>query len=445
MPVPTPTPVLPVRHRRRAGLALLVGGAVALTGAIPAAADTPAAATGLAAPVYLATYSGQQPALPDEVTVTTADSSTRSADVVWDTTGYTFAQPYRSYTIGGVADGTLAVQAQVEVVPQDTVYFVDSGSAGKTSPAYEGVKALVGAGLANQVADQAASTGTWGYLSSGLGGTRTSTTPNDKSSNGLYGINGSTLDLKYSLPDLPAGTYTVTVGVQEWWTGPRNMSLVVQPAGGSDTTLVSGVTVGAASQYAKSRTVSATFTQTQDGTATLKMRRGSLNAEAPVIAWFGIVRGAVSIDTSTPTVAAPTADVPAGIYATAQTVTLSSDATVYYTTDGSDASRTNGTRYTGPVTVSSSQTLKAVAFRDGTTSAQLSVAYQIEPIPADGYTQVPVGRTWYDTSGTPIQAHGGNIISVDGWYWWAGENKADNSALFNGISLYKSQDLLNWT
>lgn len=41
------------------------------------------------------------------------------------------------------------------------------------------------------------------------------------------------------------------------------------------------------------------------------------------------------------------------------------------------------------------------------------------------------GATWYDTSGNVIQAHGGGFLKVDSTYYWFGEDKAANSALFS--------------
>lgn len=66
------------------------------------------------------------------------------------------------------------------------------------------------------------------------------------------------------------------------------------------------------------------------------------------------------------------------------------------------------------------------------------------------YTSVPVGQTWLDTEGAPIQAHGGGFLQqtdTDGKpiYYWVGEDKSHNTSNFNGISLYSSKDLLNWT
>jgi hypothetical protein len=63
---------------------------------------------------------------------------------------------------------------------------------------------------------------------------------------------------------------------------------------------------------------------------------------------------------------------------------------------------------------------------------------------------VPVGETWYDTEGNPIQAHGGGFLQQtagDGKpiYYWVGENKIHNSAVFHAVALYSSRDLVNWT
>lgn len=66
------------------------------------------------------------------------------------------------------------------------------------------------------------------------------------------------------------------------------------------------------------------------------------------------------------------------------------------------------------------------------------------PGAGSAYSGVPVGETWYDTDGNPIQAHGGGFLLYDGWYYWVGEDKSHDSANFKSVNLYKSQDLLNW-
>lgn len=58
------------------------------------------------------------------------------------------------------------------------------------------------------------------------------------------------------------------------------------------------------------------------------------------------------------------------------------------------------------------------------------------------------GELWTDTSGKPIQAHGGSVIHVDGVFYWYGENKEFTTGKGKpeswGIRLYRSTDLYNW-
>ena len=69
------------------------------------------------------------------------------------------------------------------------------------------------------------------------------------------------------------------------------------------------------------------------------------------------------------------------------------------------------------------------------------------------YSDFRPGKTWYDTDGNRIQAHGGSIFYVDGTYYWYGENKAGVTGYatgercpvwHNGVSMYSSKDLYNW-
>jgi Chitobiase/beta-hexosaminidase C-terminal domain len=67
-------------------------------------------------------------------------------------------------------------------------------------------------------------------------------------------------------------------------------------------------------------------------------------------------------------VAAPTFNPPASAYSSAQNVTIStttSGASIRYTTDGSTPTPAYGTLYSGPVSISVTTTLKAIAYMSG--------------------------------------------------------------------------------
>ena len=57
------------------------------------------------------------------------------------------------------------------------------------------------------------------------------------------------------------------------------------------------------------------------------------------------------------------------------------------------------------------------------------------------------GTTWRDTSGNPIQAHGGGIIKVGSTYYWFGEDKVGHvkgNTPFRNVPCYSSTDLARW-
>jgi LysM repeat protein len=99
---------------------------------------------------------------------------------------------------------------------------------------------------------------------------------------------------------------------------------------------------------------------------------------------------ASALYTISTTLPAPAFSVAAGTYSSAQTVSIT-DATagaiIYYTTNGATPT-TSSSVYSGPISVSATETLKAIAAETGyTTSAASSAAYTIHPsLPAPAFS-----------------------------------------------------------
>jgi len=58
------------------------------------------------------------------------------------------------------------------------------------------------------------------------------------------------------------------------------------------------------------------------------------------------------------------------------------------------------------------------------------------------------GETWQDSTGRPINAHGGGLLYHEGVYYWYGERRPTGGPELNcqiGVSCYSSTDLLTWT
>jgi hypothetical protein len=114
-------------------------------------------------------------------------------------------------------------------------------------------------------------------------------------------------------------------------------------------------------------------------------------------------------------VATPAVALPGGSYSSTQAVAISTataGASIRYTTDGTTPSSTVGTTYSGPVSVSSSLTLKAISYKSGMTDSSVSTTtYTITAATTGGVAAT--GSNGSSTAGSgPVTVTGSGNNSV---------------------------------
>jgi hypothetical protein len=126
---------------------------------------------------------------------------------------------------------------------------------------------------------------------------------------------------------------------------------------------------------------------------------------------------------------------------------LTTSASVYYTTDGTDptfsAGSPHGTTqlYTAPILVNSTTTIKSIAVSEGQFVSDVS-----DPARFFIGTQFVPGSDWYDTTGHLIESHSGEVKFFNGKYYWYGQIQNTYMPEWErvGVSCYSSTDLVNW-
>ena len=197
-----------------------------------------------------------------------------------------------------------------------------------------------------------------------------------------------------------AGTYPVTVtatGGGHTHTAqilvaymPPAATPTFSPIGGTyiatQAVAISDATPGAVLYYTIDGTTPTTSSAVYSGPITVNATE-TVRALAMAQA-YGLSAVASATYTITPPAATPTFSPVAGTYTTAQTVTINdatTGATIYYTTNGATPT-TASTKYTATISVSATETLKAVALATGgSLSAVASAAYTITPSGGNGF------------------------------------------------------------
>ena len=131
--------------------------------------------------------------------------------------------------------------------------------------------------------------------------------------------------------------------------------------------------------------------------------------------------------------AAPTFSLAPGTYSTSQSVTISdatSGTTIYYTTNGTTPTTISSSIYSGPITVSSSETLEAIAVEPGyTTSSAGSATYTLDPILSPP-TFSPMGGTYTTSQTVTLSATAGTTI----YYTTNGTTPTTSSSVYGGTA-----------
>lgn len=216
--------------------------------------------------------------MPSSIEVSINGGNTVTTPVTWSVKSGNASYIGSTVVLKGVLPEVQNYEITTSVVIYSTklVYFVDCGSVANsvTPTVYNDMKALDGVTLKNTVADQN-SDGIWGF---------TTTSAGKKSKNeslagsyltqlnatGYYGTSGTSNKLGYVF-QLEEGTYQITTGHYEWWTGPRTSNVSVNGTSIGTTT----VSASQAQGY-----VSGEFKMDTAGTATLSIAKGTSGDDA---------------------------------------------------------------------------------------------------------------------------------------------------------------------
>ena len=157
---------------------------------------------------------------------------------------------------------------------------------------------------------------------------------------------------------LPAPTFSLAAGA---YSGAQNVSIW----DGNSSAII---------YYTTNGTTPTTSSTPYSGPITVSVSE-TLQAIAvePGYANSSVATAAYTINSTLP---APTFSVAAGTYSSAQSVSISegnSPATIYYTTNGTPPTPSS-TRYSGPITVATSETLEAIAVQPGYSNSSVALA-----------------------------------------------------------------------
>ena len=262
--------------------------------------------------------------------------------------------------------------------------------------------------------------------------------PNRLSSNSIHSQVSVTLSpTSIAFGNVPVGVHSSAHSVTLKNTGAAALSITGVSIAGTNSSMftVSSSCVSLLPAEA-SCAITVTFTPNAAGThsATLSVATNALGGRKSVgLAGSGVKETAAA--------AAPAFSLSSGTYASPQAVTISdatSGATIYYTTNGSTPT-TSSTKYSGAISVSSTETLEAIATAGGySTSAVASATYTIDPPAATPTFSVATGTYTSSQAVTISDATSGSTI----YYTTNGSTPTTSSAKYTGAIAVSSTETL---
>ena len=317
---------------------------------------------------YVATYTNLNSFVSTQTFVITADSVLPAPTFSLAAGTYTSAQ---SVAIGDATAGT-------------TIFYTTNGTTPSTSSTrYTGAIAVSATETLEAIAVEA------GYM-------------NSAAASAAYAI----------APVLPAPTFSPTAGT---YTTSQSVTIADATVG----TTIYYTTNGTAPTTSSSVYGSAISMSATETLEAIAVEKGYTNSQTATAAY-----------TIAPAVPAPTFSPSGGTYTTAQSVTISDTThgtTIYYTTN-STMPTTASTKYGGPITVSSTETLEAIAVAAGDANAVGTATYTIIPVlPAPTFS-VATGTYTKSQSVAIVDATAGTTI----YYTTNGTTPSTTSTKYTG-------------
>jgi hypothetical protein len=247
----------------------------------------------------------------------------------------------------------------------------------------------------------------------------------------------------YTNSEAATAAYTITVPVA----AAPTFSPAAGSYSGAQTVTIKTATSGATIFYTTDGSSPATSaTAIKYATPVTVSKTETLKAVATHAGYTNSEAATAAYTITVPVAAAPTFSPAAGSYSGAQTVTIktaTSGATIFYTTDGSSpATSTTAVKYATPVSVSKTETLKAVATHAGYTNSEAATAaYTITLPKAAAPTFSPAAGTYSGAQTVTIRTTTSNASIV---YTTDGSNPASSAtriAYTAPVTVSKSETL----